>query len=75
MVIDNWHQLQQADPTLSLVIASLQDGTLGGKQLKQINPPELSFCECETTSNYGEVSCIGEPDPCNLKSPFFSWFC
>ena len=28
MAIEDWHQVQQADPTLSLVIARLWDGTL-----------------------------------------------
>ena len=29
MAIEDWHQAQQVDPTLSLVIARLQDDTLG----------------------------------------------
>ena len=28
MTLEDWHQDQQADPTLSLVISRLQDGTL-----------------------------------------------
>ena len=28
MTLEDWHQAQQADPTLSLVISRLQDGTL-----------------------------------------------
>ena len=42
MTIEDWHQAQQADPTLSLVIVRLWDGTLGQQQLKQNDPPELS---------------------------------
>ena len=29
MTLEDWHQTQQADPTLSLVISRLWDGTLG----------------------------------------------
>ena len=29
MTLEDWHQAQQVDPTLSLVISRLQDGTLG----------------------------------------------
>ena len=28
MTLEDWHQAQQVDPTLSLVISRLQDGTL-----------------------------------------------
>ena len=42
MSIEDWHQAQQPDPTLSLVIAKLWDGTLGQQQLKQTDPPKLS---------------------------------
>ena len=42
MTLEGWHQAQQADPTLSLVISRLQDGTLGQQQSKQMDPPEFS---------------------------------
>ena len=29
MTLEDWHQAQQGDPTLSLVISRLQDETLG----------------------------------------------
>ena len=29
MTLEDWHQAQQADPALSLVISRLQDGTMG----------------------------------------------
>ena len=29
MTLEDWHQAKQADPTLSLVISRLWDGTLG----------------------------------------------
>ena len=32
MTLEDWCQAQQADPTLSLVISRLQDGTLGQQQ-------------------------------------------
>ena len=35
-------QAQQTDPTLSLVIARLCDGTLGLQQSKQTDPPQLN---------------------------------
>ena len=42
MITENWCQAQQADPTLSLVITRLPDGTLGQQQSKQTDPPELN---------------------------------
>ena len=39
MAIEDQHQ---ADPTLSLVIARMWDGTLGQQQLKQNDPPKLN---------------------------------
>ena len=41
MAADDWHQAQQADPVLSLIIARLQDGTLSQCQLKTTSPPKL----------------------------------
>ena len=40
MTSGDWHQAQQEDPSLSLVISRLWDGTLGQQQFKPINPPE-----------------------------------
>ena len=42
MTMEDWNQAQQADPTLSLVITRLWDGTLGQWQSKQIHPPKLN---------------------------------
>ena len=42
MTIEDWHQAQQVDPTLSLVITRLWDGTLGQWQSKQTDSPELN---------------------------------
>ena len=48
MTIDYWHQAQQSDPVLSLVIVRLHDGTLGQHQCKLTDPPEpwQFFQEC-----------------------------
>ena len=40
MTLKDWHQAQQVDPTLSLVITRLQDRTLGQKWLKPTDPPK-----------------------------------
>ena len=42
MTLEDWHQAQQADPTLHLVISRLQDGTLRWWQSKQTDPPEFN---------------------------------
>ena len=39
MTLKDWHQAQEADPGLSLVIARLRDGTLGKGQSKATDPP------------------------------------
>ena len=40
MTLEDWGQAQQGNPTLSLVISRLWDGTLGQQQSKQADPPE-----------------------------------
>ena len=47
MTLEDWHQAQQVDPTLSLVISRLQDGTLEQQQSKQTDPPELNQFLCK----------------------------
>ena len=42
MTLEDWHQTQEADPILSLVIARLRDGMLGKSQSKVTDPPEVS---------------------------------
>ena len=42
MTLKDWHQAQEADPVLSLVITRLRDGTLGKGQSKATDPPEVS---------------------------------
>ena len=38
MTLEDWHQAQEVDPALSLVIARLRDRTLGKGQSKTIDP-------------------------------------
>ena len=40
MTLEDWHQAQQVDPPLSLVISRLWDGTLGQQWSKLTDPPE-----------------------------------
>ena len=42
MTSEDWHQSQEADPVLSLVIARLQDGTLGKGQSEATDPPKVN---------------------------------
>ena len=45
MTLEDWHQAQEADPVLSLVIARLRDGMLGKSQSKATDPPQgQSIC-------------------------------
>ena len=73
MSLKDWHQDQQVDPSLSIVIARLWDGTLGQQQSKQTDSPKCSqfLWEWNHLTNT-KVSCIAETDPGNLKRPLFS---
>ena len=42
MTLEDWHQAQEVDPVLSLVITRLRDGTLGKSQSKVKDPPKVS---------------------------------
>ena len=42
MTLGDWHQAQQPDPTLCLVISRLWGGTLGQHQSKFTDPPKFS---------------------------------
>ena len=42
MTLEDWHQAQEVDPVLSLVIARLQDGTLEKGQSKVTDQPKVS---------------------------------
>ena len=50
MTTDDWLQAQWADPVLSLIIASLQDGTLSQCQLKTIDLPNYDSSLVSTTT-------------------------
>ena len=43
MTLEDWHQVQEADPVLSLVITRLRDGMLGKSQSKATDPPSQSI--------------------------------
>ena len=40
MTLEDWHQAQEADPVLSLVLTRLRDGMLGKGQSKATDPPK-----------------------------------
>ena len=42
MTLKDWHQAQEVDPILSLVITRLRDGTLGKSQSKATDSTEVS---------------------------------
>ena len=41
MTLDDWHQVQEADPVLSITIMRLREGTLGQDWSKKTDSPEL----------------------------------
>ena len=47
MTLEDCCQALQADPTLSLIISRLWDGTLGQQQSKQMDPPQFCQFLCE----------------------------
>ena len=77
ITLEGWHQAQQADPTLSLVISRLWDmEPLGDNSLNRwIHPKLVSSCGDEITSYLNRASCTDEPDPGIQRRPSFSWFC
>ena len=42
MTLEDWHQAQEVDPVLSLVIARLRDGMLGKSQSQTTDPQSQS---------------------------------
>ena len=40
MTLEDWHQVQEVDPVLSLVITRLRDGMLGKGQSKATDIPQ-----------------------------------
>ena len=76
MTLEDWHQAQEADPVLGLVITILRDGTLGKGQSNTTDPPKsvstggsvIIYCS-------KRVSCTGRPGPGSQEWPSFSWSC
>ena len=76
MTLEDWHQAQEADPVLSLVIARLRDGMLGKGQSKTTDPPEVSQYQWEHNNLLLKKGvCTDEPSPENQRRPSSSWFC
>ena len=72
MTLEDWHQAQEVDPALSLIIARLRDGMLGKGQSNTTDPPKsvstggsvIIYCS-------KRVSCTGGPCPgCQRRSSF-----
>ena len=76
MTLSDWHQAQEVDPVLSLVIARLRDGMLGKGQPK-VTESLKSGSTGESTIIYcsKKVSCTVRPGPGNQRKPSFSWSC
>ena len=76
MTLENWHQAQETDPVLSLVIARLRDGMLGKSQsqttypLKSVSTGGSAIICCSKRVSYTD-----EPSPESQRRPSFSWFC
>ena len=76
MTLEDWHQAQEVDPVLSLVITRLRDGMLGKGQSNTMDPPKsvstggsiIIYCS-------KRVSCTGRPGPGSQERPSFSWSC
>ena len=47
MTLDDWHQVQEADPVLSKIIAGIREGTLEQDWSKMTDSPKLSQCRRE----------------------------
>ena len=75
MTFKDWHQAQQEDPTQSLVISRLGDGTLVMSPNWPIHPNSFSSWGNETIFYLSRESCTDEPDPGSQRRPSISWFC
>ena len=74
MTTDDWHQAQQADPVLDLVILRMQDGTLGHAHWNRMTHLRSSSSfKNSTTSSLGGASCIGKSYQKNYRKPNFKW--
>ena len=76
MTLEDWHQAQEADPVLGLVITRLRDRTLGKGQSKTTDPPKSVRTSRSTIICCSKrMSYTDEPGPENLRRPSSSWFC
>ena len=68
MTLEDWHQAQQEDLTLSLVISRVWDRTLGQQCFKPSDPPKYGqFLWEHKTLLLNRASCTDEPSPENLR--------
>ena len=75
MTLEEWHQAQEADSILSLVIARLREGMLGKSQSKATDPPRpVSLGENGIILFLKRVSYTDKPDKGNWRRPSSSWF-
>ena len=66
MTLEDWHQAQEADSVLSLVIDKLRDGMLGKSQSKATDPPKpVNLGENGIILFFKRVSYTGRPDQGN----------
>ena len=76
MTLEDWHQAQEVNPVLSLVIARLKDGVLGKGQSNTIDPPKsVSTGRSAIIYCSKRVSCTDGPGPGSQERPSFSWSC
>ena len=76
MTLEDWHQAQEEDPVLSLVIARLRDRMLGKGQSKTTDPPKsVSAGRSAIICCSKGVSYTDEPGPENQRRPSSCWFC
>ena len=75
MTHDDWHQVQEVDPVLSIIIARLREGTLEQDQSKMTDCPKLSQYRREQNNLVlKRVSCTDERGLGNQRGPSCSWF-
>ena len=76
MTLDDWHQAQEVDPVLSLVITRLRDGILGKGQSPTTDPPKsVNIGRSTIICCSKRVPYTDDPSPENQRRPSFSWFC
>ena len=76
MTLEDWHQAQEVDTVLSLVIPRLRDGMLGKGQSQAPDPlKSVSTSGSIRPCCSKRVSCTDKTCPENQRRPSFSWFC